>query len=326
MKQHLSRPILFLLIALCCVACGKIEVPEKKQPNPEPPTTETDVEQLNSVFSVANALTLQPNVYQASVEGYIVGTIEGMSLDNCHFGIPQSGNTNILLADKPDETSSSKVFPIRLVKGGRFREPLNLHAHPELLGAQCRVSGLITTYFGVSGIREPLHMSLSEKPSDDNPTPPGGDTSPDSPVTPPQQPDSDKDPPQKPSTTNPRYKLPSFIAQMQPQQTPLLLWVEGYIVGYANRSIKKAFLTCPTKDTPNILLADTPEEKDVSKMVPVSLRSGSALRKAVNLGEHPENFHRRIAIRGQLTTYLSKYTNGFKFTDEWEWTSAPVSP
>ena len=85
-------------------------------------------------------------------------------------------------------------------------------------------------------------------------------------------------------------------------------WVEGYIVGYINgTNINNAVFDAGDKET-NILLASSPNETDIKKVVPVQLSTGTSYidaRSALNLHQHPENLKRKVTVLGKLCTYMS---------------------
>lgn len=82
--------------------------------------------------------------------------------------------------------------------------------------------------------------------------------------------------------------------------------VTGYIIGYAqtgNGSFVGVFEVGSVAS--NILIADTPNEKDSSKCMPVALPSNSDIRKALNLIDNPGNLGKRVTITGSLEKYFS---------------------
>ena len=85
------------------------------------------------------------------------------------------------------------------------------------------------------------------------------------------------------------------------------IWVAGYIVGTSDKSSAKAagslHLAPPFTTASNILLADSPNEADVNKMMSVELPQG-ALRNKFNLKDHPENLHRKAEFHGYREEYL----------------------
>lgn len=84
-----------------------------------------------------------------------------------------------------------------------------------------------------------------------------------------------------------------------------IVWVEGYIVGYASgSSLSTAVFGLPDDAAnTNFLLADTPDEDDAASVVPVELPKG-AKRDALNLYDHPELLGQRIRLEAYATTYF----------------------
>ena len=87
--------------------------------------------------------------------------------------------------------------------------------------------------------------------------------------------------------------------------------VTGYIVGFAPRgsTFKPTFATTNAGAT-NIVLADTPDETDATKCIPIELPSGTDIRDKVNLQSYPENLGKKVTITGSLEAYFS--TAGLK--------------
>ena len=101
-------------------------------------------------LSVAQAKNASGNNY---VKGYIVGYIDGMTLaSGATFGVPSAAETEILLADTPDETNTDNVFPVQLPTGD-IRSALELSAHPSFLKQEVLVYGSLEKYFGVQGMK-----------------------------------------------------------------------------------------------------------------------------------------------------------------------------
>lgn len=90
--------------------------------------------------------------------------------------------------------------------------------------------------------------------------------------------------------------------------------VRGYIVGYISGSSRSSTrFGLPDKATSNFVLADTPDETDYKKCLPVYLavkRGGLPLRSMLNLYDHPEYLKRHVEIVGNLETYFK--VNGIK--------------
>ena len=90
---------------------------------------------------------------EAVVSAYIVGTSEaGKSKFTPIFGTENASNTNIIIADNPNETDASKCIPVQLPKG-EVREKLNLVDNPGNLGKKVTLTGEIQKYFSIAGFK-----------------------------------------------------------------------------------------------------------------------------------------------------------------------------
>jgi len=81
------------------------------------------------------------------VEGYIVGVMEPSGNTNRpRFEPPFSVQTNIILADRPDDTEDSHILPVQLPPG-QVRNALNLVSNPANRGKMVKVKGNLEAYF-----------------------------------------------------------------------------------------------------------------------------------------------------------------------------------
>lgn len=94
------------------------------------------------------------------------------------------------------------------------------------------------------------------------------------------------------------------------------VYVEGYIVAACANNKKNADFDPPFNMSSAILLADSKDERDVEKTVSISLKSGSNIRKALNLEENPKMLHKKVKVFGLRTTYLG--LKGIKDVGSWE--------
>ena len=78
--------------------------------------------------------------------------------------------------------------------------------------------------------------------------------------------------------------------------------VKGFIVGTATSGTNYD-LVAPFTVTTNIGLADSPDETDPTKIIPVQLPTGS-IRAAVNLVDNPQNFKAEVTLTGTLGAYF----------------------
>lgn len=96
---------------------------------------------------------------------------------------------------------------------------------------------------------------------------------------------------------------PYSVAQAISKQGEKGVYVKGYIIGAA-RSGKGGPKLIESSGT-NIMLAESMDETDVAKMIPVQLPKEAASRDALNLADHPENKGKLVAVNGDLTAYFS---------------------
>lgn len=102
-------------------------------------------------------------------KGYIVGWVDGQVLaDGARFTTPATAATNILLADKPDESDVKNCIPVQLPTGN-IRATLNLVDHPENLGKEVLLKGDMEKYFGTAGIKNTADCKIDGQ---NDPTPP----------------------------------------------------------------------------------------------------------------------------------------------------------
>lgn len=89
------------------------------------------------------------------------------------------------------------------------------------------------------------------------------------------------------------------------------VWVEGYMVGYVggNSLSTSVFNEAPDATNTNFLLADSPDETDISNVVPVELKKGT-YRDQFNFYDHPELMGCKVKLLALATTYFR--VNGLK--------------
>ena len=92
--------------------------------------------------------------------------------------------------------------------------------------------------------------------------------------------------------------------------------VTGYIVAACAKSKNNAKFMPPFTGQTAVLLADNPNETNVEKTIAIQLKSGTEIRKTVNLEEHPENHKKRLRVFGYRTDYLG--LKGIKDVGSWE--------
>lgn len=95
---------------------------------------------------------------------------------------------------------------------------------------------------------------------------------------------------------------PYTVAQAIAKQDRSKAFVKGYIVGAANGSGDSMSLI--EKSTTNIMIADSADETDTKKMMPVQLPKG-AVRSALNLSDNPKMKGKLVLLEGTLEAYFS---------------------
>jgi len=111
----------------------------------------------NDILSVGEAI--ENNSGSGTVSGYIVGTFDNQKLvtNPANFA-----NTNLAMADDPNETETSKILPVQL-QSGEIRNNFNLVANPDLVGAQVVLTGNLEAYFGQPGLKSLTNATVAGK-------------------------------------------------------------------------------------------------------------------------------------------------------------------
>lgn len=120
-----------------------------------PSTPSTGAGSKDQPYSVASAKSVfvDGSATTAWVVGYIVGSVDGMTLStNAVFGSATSTKTNLLISDNPNATSVNECIPVQL-PAGAVRDALNLVDNPTNLGKKVKMNGSIEKYFGAPGFK-----------------------------------------------------------------------------------------------------------------------------------------------------------------------------
>ena len=149
----------------------------------EPETPVVNESSKEKPFSVSTAIqkydATKP-MANAWVKGFIVGYVGGKSIDgavlNDLSAITDENKTNILIAEKADETDYKNCLVLQLPSGA-VREALNLKDNPGNLGKELTVKGSLEKYFGTYGLKSVSEYVLNGQGSVTPPTPeePQGD-------------------------------------------------------------------------------------------------------------------------------------------------------
>ncbi len=111
--------------------------------------------------------------------------------------------------------------------------------------------------------------------------------------------------------TNP-YTVDEAIEMETAGSTPIG-WVEGYIVGTVKGQVETITSSddiewgkTATLDN-TVVIGATPETTDINSCLVMSLKQGSAIREYVALANHPDNFQKKLAVRGTLDKYMGTF-------------------
>lgn len=92
---------------------------------------------------------------QVWVEGYIVGSFKGTSINSFVPGVtPDTSASNLALADTQNETVKERVIPVQLTSGTAVREALNLQDNPANFNKKVKIKGNIAPYLSVMGLKD----------------------------------------------------------------------------------------------------------------------------------------------------------------------------
>ncbi|WP_223592234.1 5'-nucleotidase C-terminal domain-containing protein [Neobacillus bataviensis] len=123
-------------------------------------------------ITVAQAIA--NNSGTATVKGYIVGYAK--SGTNYQSAAPFPDDFNFGIADSAAETDPAKILPVQISSG--FRAEFGLKTNPANIGKVVFVTGTLTPYFSVPGLKSPTAMSFTSPdgggPVDPPPVPEDG--------------------------------------------------------------------------------------------------------------------------------------------------------
>ena len=128
-------------------------------------------------YTVAEALAAFGGAAKpAVVKGYIVGTVNGqVYTDGCVFSGTAESNTNLLIADNPDETDYNNCMPVQLPSGA-VRNALNLVDNPGNYKKMVTLTGSLEKYFGVAGLKSVSKYVIEGATPEEPETPETGKT------------------------------------------------------------------------------------------------------------------------------------------------------
>lgn len=119
---------------------------------------------------------------------------------------------------------------------------------------------------------------------------------------------------------------PAVVEDLKKRETDFLgrsCWVMGYIVGYTERTMKNATFTAEGAVQSNVLLADSPREREPGNCVPVELKTDK-WKKQLSLAYKPENLGKKVAVHGLINKYFS--VAGVRDMDDFAWVENSEEP
>lgn len=129
---------------------------------PSQPATGAGSESEPYSVAAAKSAYVEGSTKAAWMVGYIVGSVDGMTLStNAVFGTATSTKTNLLISDNPNATSVNECIPVQLPSGS-VRDQLNLVDNPTNLGKKVKLNGSIEKYFGAPGFKSVSSYSFVE--------------------------------------------------------------------------------------------------------------------------------------------------------------------
>ena len=129
-----------------------------------------------------------------------------------------------------------------------------------------------------------------------------------------------------PDMTKGTRENPFTIEEARANSGRTNVWVEGYIVGFYATNSQASFVNDnigidgALASQSNLALASDVNESVATNTFPIMLGTGS-VRNSLNLRANPENFKRKIIIRGTIGTYLA--TMGLRDLTDFEFVDIP---
>ena len=281
------------------------EKPDTPNEPQEPDETINHEGTYTSPYSIAEAQVLKRGE-GLWIEGYIVGCVSGSMKNGCNYTQETTTTSNILLADTflmGNEDDYLQCLPVELPNNSIEREDLNLYDNPENYHKKIRIQGDITLYYKVTGMKNIVDYIFDED-EDKNENGNENEDQEENPETPsePQEPNETINPDE---TSTDTLTIAEGIA-LQSDWDYNQACIRGYIVGYSkgNKSVVYPDSTAIEKDqvTGNVVLADHIDTKENSMVIIVQLPKGY-IRDEVNLYDNPQNLHKRLTVKGRMTTY-----------------------
>lgn len=220
------------------------------------------------------------------VTGYIVGAVapevtEVKTNDDVEWTANPILDNTLVIGQSADTKDIAHALVVELPYGSKLRELGNLAKNPGNYGKQIWIRGTLDKVMGTFGVAD-NNGGTSSWRIDGLST--GGSAIADGDGT---------------------KESPYSAAQVMAGKTGTA-WVKGYIVGSSNgKSASDFTVGADNASASNIFIANTPDETDYSKCVPVQLPSGP-VRTALNLQSNPGNVGKIVSVDGSLEKYFGQ--------------------
>lgn len=254
--------------------------------------------QKDDPYTIEEATELQDQGRIGWVKGYIVGSAKAgannvTSNDDIIFSTDAEMDNNLIIAASPDITDWTQCIAVDLPQGSALREYGNLFDNPAVYKREIIVSGSLTTYLGMPGVKGTGASNTFEI---DGVEIGGGDT-----------PGTDAIP-----AGNGTQESPYNPDQVKSAPSATGMWMEGYVVGYvADKAWNTAVFGTEPSATDNynnatnvILSMVAPGQADASNSVPVGLKNTGDVRTTLGISKNASIYGARVKVKGEITSYF----------------------
>lgn len=299
-KMQIFRVFFSLFLFFALVSCEKELASDQQSINNSEALTD-DIKQ--SALTVAEAMNVEPG-YWITVKGYIVAAAES-SIKNADFRAPFAGKTAILLADEPSDGTDDQIFdrlmPISLSDAAKgLSASFNLQENGSRWNSYVYIHGIRKQYLSAPGLKEVKNIWVGEPEEQPEPGVDPGN---------PSEPDNPDNPAIENINGSPVYTITQALSDASLRNH--IIWVKGYIIASAKRSMGSMDFEAPFDSNSAIILAESPvtaediqritEKEDYDGLFPVVLSTQySSAKDTANLKDHPENHNQLIYIRGNF--------------------------
>lgn len=122
------------------------------------PSIKNNVEEYIESINVNQAIINNEGVN--TVKGYIVGNVDQDKQEVVTINFKD--DTNLALADLPNETDRTKMLFVQLPWDSQFRDNIGLKSNPSNINKEAVISGSLQKYFGKPGLKQPTKITLTD--------------------------------------------------------------------------------------------------------------------------------------------------------------------